>query len=123
MKLTIKLLGLEQMIKNTTQKQQQSRMGVLKGLNDSTLDLQRRSQAICPLDEGTLQASAYSKLATISKLFTETGYNTKYALRQHENMKFRHRNGRKAKYLSGPMLQRKNIYIQYIADSIREAIK
>ena len=62
------------------------------------------SRRLVPIEEGTLERSGQvdterqgsASVAAIS-------YNTPYAVRQHEEMDFRHDEGRQAKYLEQPL--------------------
>lgn len=78
--------------------------GVERGLKRGGLFVQRESQKIVPLDTGALRASArtthtgkgYSTVVTVS-------YSMHYAVIQHEELRFRHKPGRMAKYLEIPI--------------------
>ena len=55
-----------------------------------------------PLDQGTLKASGSVDVADDGSQGT-VFYDTKYAVRQHEELGYRHQRGRKAKYLEDPI--------------------
>ena len=56
------------------------------------------SNKLVPLDEGTLQRSGTTSIDEENLEGTVT-YNSPYAVRQHEEMTWRHAPGRQAKYL------------------------
>lgn len=58
------------------------------------------SQKVVPLEEGTLQRSGK---VDVEGLNGSVSYDTVYAVRQHEELTWRHLPGRTAKYLEGPM--------------------
>lgn len=54
-----------------------------------------------PLDQGPLRASGVVDVASDGSAGT-VSYDTPYAVRQHEELGYRHQRGRKAKYLEDP---------------------
>lgn len=54
-----------------------------------------------PLDQGPLRASGMVDVADDGSAGT-VSYDTPYAVRQHEELGYRHQRGRKAKYLEDP---------------------
>lgn len=46
--------------------------------------------------------------------------NQPYAQHQHENLRFRHRSGGRAKYLAKPLMQSRNRYLQGLAGAVLE---
>ena len=60
---------------------------------------------IVPHDTGVLQASGKVEIYQQGSSFVAViSYNTPYAVEQHENMNYRHKPGRTAKYLEIPLL-------------------
>lgn len=55
-----------------------------------------------PIEEGTLERSGTASVDE-DQLRGAISYDTPYAVEQHENLSFRHDEGRKAKYLEDPM--------------------
>lgn len=55
-----------------------------------------------PLDQGPLKNSCYVDVNEDGSQGT-VSYDTPYAVIQHENLKFNHQRGRKAKYLEDPV--------------------
>jgi len=66
-----------------------------------------------------------------NKILVTVGYDTPYAIKQHEDLTLRHpdpRNplsvpGRKAKYLEDPFNANKRRYSNYIRNSVKRALK
>ena len=53
----------------------------------------------------------------------EVGFNTPYALTQHERLDFNHPKGGKAKYLEDNLTQQADRYQDNLSDHLREALK
>jgi hypothetical protein len=53
----------------------------------------------------------------------EVGFNTPYALTQHERLDFNHPKGGKAKYLEDNLTQQAGRYQDNLSDHLREALK
>lgn len=65
------------------------------------------AQRVAPLDEGTLSASAEREtVQTLDGAEVTGSFSTVYARRQHEELTWRHRAGRRAKYLEEPFKAR-----------------
>ena len=58
-----------------------------------------------PLDQGPLQNSCYVDVNDDGSEGT-VSYDTPYAVVQHENMRYHHQRGRKAKYLEDPVFDK-----------------
>lgn len=79
---------------------------------------------IVPLDEGTLERSGKAHMdATGSSGAIEgaVSYDTPYAVRQHEELSYRHLPGRSAKYLETPMIAEAPTVLAIIGANIRTA--
>ncbi|WP_280244939.1 hypothetical protein [Nocardia abscessus] len=74
--------------------------GVADGLFEAGEVLLAHSNALVPLAEGILENSGTSD---VDGSTVRVGYNTPYALRQHEDLTLNHPNGREAKYLEKPL--------------------
>lgn len=76
------------------------------------------SQRIVPVDTGTLRRSGIimpprSEGRNIVVILGYGGAASAYALRQHEDLSFRHKRGKSAKYLERPVMERtKNLEIR-----------
>jgi len=79
-----------------------AREGLEAGLFEAAEVLLAQANALVPIEEGTLQNSG---TAEVRDSKARVGYNTPYALRQHEDLTLHHANGRTAKYLEKPLNQ------------------
>lgn len=70
------------------------------------------SQNQVPLDEDTLQRSGKVSVVGLEGVIT---YDTVYAVRQHEEMDWKHLPGRKAKYLEDPMNSERDVMLRIMA--------
>ena len=50
------------------------------------------------------------------------GYNTPYAIKQHEELGYQHDQGREAKYLENALMNNKTRIFDAVADEIRQAL-
>lgn len=99
-----------------------ARKGAKKGLTDGTEHLLAASTAVVPIEEATLERSG---VASVDEA-TMTGavsYDGPYAVRQHEDLTFRHDPGRQAKYLEQPMLAERDAILTLIAAAIRRGLR
>lgn len=74
------------------------------------------SQTLVPLDEGPLQRSGKVQVEGLNGTIS---YDTPYAVRQHEELTWRHAPGRSAKYLEGPMNTERSVMLDLSAVSLR----
>jgi hypothetical protein len=79
------------------------------------------SNAQVPLDEGVLERSG---VATVDEaaLKGAVSYDTPYAVRQHEDMSFRHAPGRNAKFLELAFLRNRRRAGMLLAEQIRRRV-
>lgn len=91
-------------------------------LQKVTLDLKGKSQNLAPVFTGDLRGNAD---ATVSKEMGRyvgaVGYDSPYAVRQHEELGFSHPRGGQAKYLEKPFRENAEKYLSAIAKDVREA--
>lgn len=92
---------------------------VKKELDLIVADLQGKAQRLAPVDTGDLRGSAYTE---VDGLIATIGFNTPYALRQHEDMENRHPKGGQAKYLEQPYKENVHKYTNEIEKAIKGAI-
>jgi hypothetical protein len=78
------------------------------------------SQAQVPLDEDTLQRSGKVSVDGLNGVIT---YDTIYAVRQHEEMDWKHLPGRKAKYLEDPMNDEREVMLRLMAVPLRRWLR
>jgi hypothetical protein len=94
--------------------------GAVKGLKKACLFLLGESNALVPLEEGPLQNSGTYDVDD-TELEGAVGYDTAYAVRQHEELTWRHDPGRQAKYLEEPFVEHQDTLLALIAAEIRKA--
>jgi hypothetical protein len=91
-------------------------------LRAQAMVLKGRSQALCPVDSGTLRNSA---VIEEGDTYIEVGYGgeaSAYAAIQHENMSFHHPVGQ-AKYLEQPATEMEEEIKAAVARAVAEAFK
>jgi len=96
------------------------REGAATGLELGMEHLLGESNRLVPLDEGTLERSGRAQVDR-AELVGAVSYDTVYAIRQHEEMTWRHLPGRQAKYLEQPAHSEAPTIQAIIAESIRTA--
>jgi hypothetical protein len=77
------------------------------------------SNARVPHEEGTLERSG---MASVDGLRGAITYDTPYAVRQHEELEYRHDNGRQAKYLESAVNDERATSAKIIQTAIRRRI-
>lgn len=87
-----------------------------RGVFEGTEALLAQSDALVPIEEGTLSNSG---LATADGLKGRVSYSQPYARRQHEEVGWRHANGRTAKYLERPANGFTEEFTEIVAGAIR----
>lgn len=74
------------------------------------------SKTLVPLEEGTLERSGK---VTVNGLDASISYDTVYAVRQHEELTWKHLPGRQAKYLEQPLNTEHDKALQLMAAPLR----
>jgi hypothetical protein len=74
-----------------------------------------------PLEEGTLMRSGDSDVDPM-RLEVAVWFDTPYAIPQHENLGYRHDNGRKAKYLEDPVNRHSREFLNILAKHVKQVI-
>ncbi|QKN87597.1 hypothetical protein QEN63_gp12 [Streptomyces phage Vondra] len=99
-----------------------ARAGAVQGLRLGAEHVLQVSRARVPIEEGTLERSG---TATVDEdqLTAAVAYDTPYAVRQHEEMDYRHDNGRTAKYLERPMNEEAAAVGRIVAAQLRRALR
>ncbi|MFD6416005.1 hypothetical protein [Streptomyces sp. NPDC060194] len=80
------------------------------------------SQRVVPLDEAALSRSGTASVDEGS-LTASVSYDTPYAVRQHEELTWRHAPGRTAKYLETPLNAEAQTVQDLIAAELRRALR
>jgi hypothetical protein len=74
------------------------------------------ARKLVPLDEGTLERSGRVVRDGLNGAVT---FDTVYAVRQHEELTWKHLPGRQAKYLEQPMNSERDIVLRLMQVSLR----
>lgn len=141
MNIDISVSGLENIQRNLNQRLRKVKKVTREGMTDVVLDGLSKSVQKAPVDMGDLRGSGYAKINNViiatgtnggiqthgqapeeTKLVGEIGFNTPYALIQHENLEFQHSNGGEAKYLEKTVSQNANKWLTHIASRAREIV-
>jgi hypothetical protein len=127
------LEGIAQALKDIPDK---ARVAAAKSLNDSGFDLEGKAINLAPIDTGALRKSGMVNEATPQNLLVQVGVGYEgspalveghaspamYALRQHEELTWKHPNGGQAKFLEQPFKENINKYVDDLADAVRKAV-
>lgn len=98
-----------------------TRSGAARGLRLAAEHVLTESRKVVPIEEATLERSG---VATVdeSSLTAAVSYDTPYAVRQHEELTYRHDTGRTAKYLERPMTEEAETVTAIIATQVRTSL-
>lgn len=106
---------------DTAAVQRELRPAAVRGLQLAAEHVLTESQAVVPLDEGPLQNSGTATVDE-SSLTAAIAYDTPYAVRQHEELDYRHAPGRTAKYLETPLNAERDQVRALLAAELRRAL-
>lgn len=98
------------------------REAAIEGLGFAAEHLLQVSRERVPLEETILERSGTPSVDP-EKLQACVSYDTPYAVRQHEEMDWRHDDGRSAKYLEGPANEERDTMNEIIATQIRRSLR
>jgi hypothetical protein len=98
------------------------RAGAIRGVRLGAEHLLQVSRARVPIEEGTLERSGVVSVDE-SSVTAAVSYDTPYAIRQHEEMGYRHDAGRTAKYLERPLHEENGTITEIIAAQVRRALR
>ncbi|GAA1994374.1 hypothetical protein GCM10009799_20600 [Nocardiopsis rhodophaea] len=104
-----------------TQARKGAEAATARGLGKAAEHLLGESRQEVPLEEGTLSRSGTS-VVDRSDLNAAVYYDTVYAVRQHEELTWRHDAGRKAKYLEDPLNREQQTMLALVAAEVRRAL-
>lgn len=134
--------GIDEVCNNLDLYDQKAVDAATYAMVENTEALLGKSMRIVPHDEGMLEGSGSAKVqnqevahGTDDGHMVQTGnkpdvspgtvivgtvsYNKPYALRQHEELSYRHKEGRQAKYLESPLKEFVREFAKNIADAVR----
>lgn len=89
---------------------------ILKDAAEFVLDV---SNTRAPIDEGNLIRSGK---VTVNGNEAAISYDTPYAVKQHEDLSLKHKNGRRGKYLESALRDEAKRALAYIADNIKDRL-
>jgi len=98
----------------------QAETAVKKELELIAADLQGKAQRLAPVDTGDLRGSAYTE---VDGMVATIGFNTPYALRQHEDVENHHPKGGQSKYLETPYKDNIDKYTDALKSAIKKAVE
>ncbi len=96
--------------------------GAIKGLKLAAEHVLTETNKVVPLEEDTLMRSGTPSVDSTS-MTAAVSYDTPYAVRQHEELTYRHAPGRKAKYLEETMAEQDENWRAIVAAAIRRALE
>ncbi|MEV6536725.1 hypothetical protein AB0M86_45455 [Streptomyces sp. NPDC051639] len=97
------------------------RAGALRGVRLGAEHLLQVSRTRVPIEEGTLERSGVVSVDE-SSLTAAVSFDTPYAVRQHEELDYRHDAGREAKYLEKPLREESDTINDIIAAQVRRSL-
>ncbi|MDX3063415.1 hypothetical protein PV518_14690 [Streptomyces sp. ND04-05B] len=99
-----------------------TRAGAVRGLRIAAEHVLTESRKVVPIEEATLERSG---VATVdeTRLTAAVSYDTVYAVRQHEELNYRHDPGRTAKYLERPLTEQADTVAEIIAAQLRRSLR
>ncbi|MFF0894738.1 hypothetical protein [Streptomyces sp. NPDC003278] len=98
------------------------RAAAVRGVRLGAEHLLEASRRRVPIEEGTLERSGVVSVDEGS-LTAAVSYDSPYAVRQHEELGYRHDAGRSAKYLERPMHEENGAITEIIAAQVRRALQ
>jgi hypothetical protein len=100
----------------------ETRVAAGDGMFDALEHILGVSNSRVPHEEGVLEASG-AQFLDRDELVGGISYDTPYAVRQHEELTWRHSPGRQAKYLESAMADERETAQGLIAAQIRRALR
>ncbi|WP_329148812.1 minor capsid protein [Streptomyces sp. NBC_01456] len=96
--------------------------GAVRGLRIAAEHVLAASRRVVPIEEATLERSGVASVDE-SQLKAGVSYDTPYAVRQHEELSYRHDAGRSAKYLERPLTEQAGAVAEIIAAQLRRSLR
>ena len=94
----------------------------VRGLGQAAEHLLQVSRELCPHEEGTLERSGVASVDEGS-LQAAVSYDMPYAVRQHEELDWFHKNKGQAKYLEEPANTERDVMLEKVATELWRAVR
>lgn len=94
--------------------------GKRQAVHNVASEILRLSSRVVPLDTGMLLTSGN---VIDQPEYSEVGYNKVYAARLHEHPEYNFKNGRRGKYLEGPIKENMTVFTKYFQEAITNALR
>jgi hypothetical protein len=125
--MNIQIQGMQELQKALKNIPEQAKGAASKELRKITLDLKGKAQRIAPVAGMTISGYIGGDLvgtafAEVEGLEGVVGFTSPYALRQHEEVGYRHETGKTAKFLETPYKENAGKYAEAIKDAVRKAV-
>lgn len=140
--MTIKLQGLKQAQKAFSDRLANVKEFTPKAFTDVVLDLTGKAVELAPVKDGDLRGSGRGEIngrtvaegkpnGSVSakgsapeaeRLEGIVSFSTPYAVRQHEELSYKHPQGGQAKYLEEPFSKNQDKYIKNLSESVRKSV-
>lgn len=91
------------------------------GLSDAAEFLLEQANRTVPLDDATLEGSG-TVTVDRDQLRATVSYDTPYAVRQHEELRYRHAPGRRAKWLEHTFKEDGQAALDHVASRVRRVL-
>jgi hypothetical protein len=101
---------------------EKAKQAAMRALKQEAVLLKGRSQALCPVDHGTLRDSCVIESDENSVTVGYGGAASSYAAVQHENMSYHHNVGQ-AKFLEQPAQEMEEEIKEAVLKAIKEAMR
>jgi hypothetical protein len=126
-KVNLELVGEKALVKMLAEAGARAVPAIKQALHEEGQIMFRHSQRIVPVDTGTLRRSGQilPPVEEGGKIVLVMGYGgaaSAYALRQHEDLTYRHKEGKQAKYLEAPVRERANNLPRNILERVRRVL-
>lgn len=110
--------GVKEIQKAFNSHKKRSAKGLLVGLYNAGLFLQRESQKIVPVKTTHLKTTARTRAhGTGFKVYVTVSYGANYAIFVHEMVEYRHKPGTQAKFLETPLREKRKRMAEIVAES------
>lgn len=115
------MAGITIRFDRTASMSKRTRSAAVAALRDVAEDCLREANRTVPLEEGTLARSGTVQVDPAT-MRAAVGYDTPYAVRQHEDPTLRHDAGRRHHWLERTVEENRDRYQKYLRDQIRKAL-